>query len=763
MGSYPKVPYVVGEEVALLHCERSVCKKVKIRRNLPGNIIVIHGVNDVGVSYKAVEHGLCEGLTKRLGRGFTPASYRMPVAADKDKLEDDPDAVFFKRTIAKDTNSPVIPFYWGYREVEGKTTTIHGQFVDRYGNRLDKDLSKEGGPFGNATSSLPDMWRPGMYAPADPMGDALRPLKTAPGRMYMVLAAQRLAALISMIRDYDADDTVSIVAHSQGCLLSLLAQAMLMEKGLAPADNLILTHPPYSLVDSLPLLMRGAAWFDGGEDAAMKPYYHLLSGAQTMGARLKTLVNIVSGVAKGNGQACQPPFAELKKDEHRGMVGSRWQSAEDRDNRRKVYLYFCPEDMTVALDNIQGIGWDGVPDHALGSELVEEEETSSLDGYSISSGHTKMVEHKQVRGALVELGGRFYQRVFSNKIRLDPATGKTTVSLVGKPPPFDFPLRLSTETEQSHVEVSLRKHRAQHQAVAWPVNTRLSKMEQRNGIRTITGEALKLPVAADLRGTSQIDPENIPATSMMRNRPVADQGPAEEVDPCDASVAPTSGSGMQLRSEFRPDPGGYQKFPERAEYLSLRELALMTASYNKEKGLDVKDKLDQREIVSAQRYPDSNVVAKIQESPNEARLRWQREVSAKSFHSSIIGSAKNHSQVTAYDVAIGSGKASSDPQFYAYLCAVADWRVKILKKGEQPRDGILLMHRFRALYSSYLDVEPAWRQSIIEGNIGYYNSGSLPAGLPLLSGALWKIVVSQTKNMKVVAEEKVSSVSKTHR
>ncbi|MBW3511098.1 DUF3274 domain-containing protein [Janthinobacterium sp. NKUCC06_STL] len=763
MGSYPKVPYVVGEEVALLHCERSVCKKVKIRRNLPGNIIVIHGVNDVGVSYKAVEHGLCTGLAARLGRSFTPATYRMPVAADKDKLEDDPDAVFFKRTVAKDTNSPVIPFYWGCREVEGKSSTINGQFVDRYGNRLDKDLSKEGGPFGNATSNLPDMWRPGIYAPVDPMGDALRPLRTAPGRMYMVLAAQRLAALISMIRDYDADDTVSIVAHSQGCLLSLLAQAMLMEKGLAPADNLILTHPPYSLVDSLPLLMRGAAWFDGGEDAAMKPYYHLLSGAQTLGARLKTLVNIVAGVAKGSGQACQPPFADLKKDEHRGMVGSRWQSAEDRDNRRKVYLYFCPEDMTVALDNIQGMGWDGVPDYASGSELVEEEETSSLDGYSVSSGHTKIVEHKKVRSALAELGGRFYQRVFSNKTRLDPITGKTTASLVGKPPPFDFPLRLTTESEQSHVDVSLRSHRAQHKAVVWPVNTRLSKVEQRNGVRTINGEALKQPVLADLRGTSQIDPANVPTTSVMRNRTVADQGPAEEVDSCDASVAPTSGSGMQLRSEYRPDPGGYQKFPEREEHLSPRELALMTASYNKEKGLDVKDKLDQREVVSAKRYPDSKVVAQIQESPNESRLRWQREVSPKSFHSSIIGSAKNHSQVTAYDVAIGSGKASSDPLFYAYLCAVADWRVKMLKKGEQPRDGIILMHRFRALYSSYLDVEPAWRQSIIEGNIAYYNSGNLPAGLPLLSGALWKIVVSQTKNMKIVAEKTINSVSKTHR
>ena len=55
MGLYPKVPYVLGKDAALLHCERKICKKIWIRRNLPGNIIVIHGVNDAGVSYKAVE------------------------------------------------------------------------------------------------------------------------------------------------------------------------------------------------------------------------------------------------------------------------------------------------------------------------------------------------------------------------------------------------------------------------------------------------------------------------------------------------------------------------------------------------------------------------------------------------------------------------------------------------------------------------------------------------------------------------------------
>lgn len=754
MGSYPKVPYVVGEDVAILHCERSVCKKVKIRRNLPGNIIVIHGVNDVGVSYKSVEDGLCEGLTQRLGRGFTPATYRMPVAADKDKLEDDPDAVFFKRTIAKDTNSPVIPFYWGYREVKDKIDIVNGQFVDRYGNRLDKDLSKEGGPFGNATSSLPDMWRRGMYAPADPIGDALRPLKTAPGRMYMVLAAQRLAALIAMIRDYDSQDTVSIVAHSQGCLLSLLAQAMLMEKGLAPADNLILTHPPYSLVENIPFLLRTASGLDGGEDAAMRPHYHLLDGVQTLAARLQTLVNIVAGVAKGNGQPCVPLFTELNDDQHRGMVGGSWSNAADRDNRRKVYLYFCPEDMTVALDNIQGIGWDGVPDFVTGTEVKSEEETYAYGGRNYSTGRFHNRGTEQVRKALSELGSRFYQRVFSSKIRLDPGTGKKAVSLVGMPPPHDYPLCLEKEDEHAHVEASVRGNRGTHKAVAWPINTKLKSVEQRNGIRTITGEALCKPVPADLRGTSQIDPPDIPVSSTMHGRPKKDEGPTEAVDPNDAATAVTSGRGLISKSEERPDPSGYRKFPESVEALRETELQKMTVAYNKEKKLDEKGPLAQRKVISATRDKQGNVWANVQESPNEARLRWQREVSAKSFHSSIIGNMKNHSQVTAYDVAIGSGKASSDPQFYEYLCAVADWRVKDLKTNEKGRKGMRIKEKFLSDFAAYLSVEPAWRSEAINGGIDYYNTGILPAGLPLLSGALWKIIVSQTKDMKIVTEKK---------
>ncbi len=172
--------------------------------------------------------------------------------------------------------------------------------------------------------------------------------------------------------------------------------------------------------------------------------------------------------------------------------------------------------MTVALDNIQGMGWDGVADIATGSEIATEEKVYDDDGQRGVLARQVVRDH--VRKPLEELGQNFYQRVFSSKERLDPATGKIGVSLVGKAPPFDFPLRLAAENEQSHVEVSQRENRASHKPVAWPINSKLSKAEQRNGVRTITGEALHKPVPADLRGASHIDPADIPATSMMKNR-----------------------------------------------------------------------------------------------------------------------------------------------------------------------------------------------------------------------------------------------------
>jgi hypothetical protein len=60
----------------------------------------------------------------------------------------------------------VVPFYWGFSEEESKINKheVHGQWTERYGNRLDQNGSKNGGPFANATSDLNAMWAMGSTA-----------------------------------------------------------------------------------------------------------------------------------------------------------------------------------------------------------------------------------------------------------------------------------------------------------------------------------------------------------------------------------------------------------------------------------------------------------------------------------------------------------------------------------------------------------------------------------------------------------------------
>jgi hypothetical protein len=246
-----------------------------------------------------------------------------------------------------------------------------------------------------------------------------------------------------------------------------------------------------------------------------------------------------------------------------------------------------------------------------------------------------------------------------------------------------------------------------------------------------------------MRG-SQIDADKIPANSEHAKLKPGDRGPCEEVDPITAAIAVTASGGLQTHLEERPDPTGKIRHPGTPQFLTTSELARMADVYNQEKNPNSKDPNDKFKIVRATRHPDGKVMAMIQESPNAARKRWQHEVGAKSFHSAIFDSHRNHSQVTAYDVAIGSGKASSDPKFYAYLCAVADWRLKKPTPTDKPRPGILTWKDFVTDFGAHLQCEPQWRHELIEGNADYYSSGVLPGCLPLLTGRLSDIVVSET-------------------
>lgn len=738
---YPKSEYSASRTTTVLRSKRTANKIVEHPRDKPGNIIIVHGVNDVGTGFSEVEEGLCAGLEKRLSRRFKPATYSTPT--DKNEVVEDPDAVYFKRKVTTDTDSPVIPFYWGFRELATQTKTVNGQKTDRYGTRLDKDLSKGGGPFANATSTLPDMWNRGVGAPMDLMRDPLRPLKHGPGRMYMVLAARRLAALIAIIRDYDPDETVTIVAHSQGCLLSLLAQAFLMERGEQVADTLILTHPPYSLEEDMNWKADIANWFSGGKDAPMEGHYERIAGLQSLHGRLQTLINIVQGIAKA--KANSPIFSKINEADYGGMVEGRWKPNEDRDNRGKVYLYFSPEDMTVALENMKGIGWQGVPDYIQGTEAQYKQVRRKLGRGSDYDIVTRMesVPTAITRMPLKELGDSFRQRVFTSKQRLDPRTAKVTPVLIGQPP-HDFALRIKGEDDHAHVEKSGRSLRASLQIAKWPIHPGDKPEDQRYGIRKINGEALTKPCLADMRG-NQINAGQISTSSTHSRLAPADRGPCEEVDPITAAIAISSEDGLRISPEVRPDPTGKISYPSVQEPLSKHDLDRIEAAYNAEKNSEVITEENKFTIVRAMRYPDGKVVAMVKESRDVARRRWQNEVSAKSFHSAIFDSRTNHSQVTAYDVAIGSGRASTDPNFYAYLCAVADWRLKAPENfKDKPRARIKTWEEFLTEFGHYLECEPQWRRELIEGNMRYYSSGSLPACLPLLMGKLADIVVSQT-------------------
>jgi len=212
----------------------------------------------------------------------------------------------------------------------------------------------------------------------------------APLRHYFVFAAHRLAMLVREIRRVSPDETITIMGHSQGTLIALLAQALLVDKGQRCADTLILVDTPYSVLRKVT---------PKGHDT------------------LATLIRIVTAVTQL--PHAQPPLSALREAKtYGGRSGPRWSPTQgtrkdkignlsvfpERDNRGKVYLYFCPDDTTVALDDVQGIGTYGVPD-------------ATPDG-------------RPAMMALQSMG--FYQRLWTKRHR----DGEPV--LVGKPPQPQF-------------------------------------------------------------------------------------------------------------------------------------------------------------------------------------------------------------------------------------------------------------------------------------------------------------------------------------
>jgi hypothetical protein len=703
--------HVVNQAGAVTMADRPGDRPAQVPADLPGIVIFLHGVNDPGVVYGTVEKGLCDGLNERLCRGdLSPGTYGgqykaaaadpKPNNADKSILAD-PETYLYRRSQNDRTKSFFIPFYWGYRaanneiakakdpgdvksrnaDASGNLLT-RGQYQDKKGNRLDKHFAKAGGFFANATNNIPDMYNTHFKAPwkgrqATKTGLAgnYTYIADAPDRRYFVLAAERLANLVSTIRDIQAsaaakaqgydpkNDTITIMGHSQGTIITLLAQALLSQKGKRCADCLIMVDSPYSV-------------------------YTTEESDQTGGAKLKTFVDIVNEVTSQPHHLPALTDLLIQHDRHGGRTGANWTPTKgqrkdqhgklitfaERDNRGKAYLYFCPEDTVVALTNIRGIGTFGMPDQV------------PSDSYYRDPNRTRIQHGTEMLDAMKTLQGkRFFQRMWTRMERDTNGDGNFKKVLVGTAPARvavrdDFE-RLTPGPEVGHSLFASAAVQAQN------AGTQVS--HTRNEIRFVNGEALQPPYAPDLYGGEVVKGGPKPGH--------ADVAGQLAPDAVEANIA----LGNQYASFNWIDVDHTLLFP--ADIQPYKD------KFNAGKAVD-----DQSQNWRAEprTWLPGHTVQREQ-TPNEARRSMKDDREDNNYHSGVLHSSENHRWVTAMDVAIGQAVSIDDPVWRALLIRMADWKLDTtataLLKGNQ----------------NYASLDSATK-ALIDASATYYQQGKFP-------------------------------------
>ncbi|WP_206955412.1 T6SS effector phospholipase Tle3 domain-containing protein [Trinickia acidisoli] len=704
--------HVVNQAAAVTHANRAGDRPVALPRDLPGIVIFIHGVNDPGAVYSFVEEGLCKGLNERLSRDdLKPGSYgaAYEAAAGKDKslktekdatLLNDPDLYLYLREAVDTTHSGFIPFYWGYRassddiarvnnpgdvisraaDADGNLMT-RGQYQDIRGNRLDQHFAKGGGFFANATNNIPDMYGAGFKADwktqqvtKNALGGNSMYAADGPDRRYFVLAATRLANLISTIRAIkpkalaDAHglapqhETITVLGHSQGTILTLLAQAILKQKSQRYADCIIMVDTPYSLYQT-----------DGCN--------------QTGHAKLKTLIDIVNEVTREPYSIPQLADLLIGQEKHGGWAGAGWTPTQgkrldvsgknwitfdERDNRGKVYLYFCPEDTVVGLKSMHGIGTFGVPDEV------------PADGAALTSPSKK----KTMEAMTALAPKRFFQRMWTRMERDHNGDGKFMKVLVGLKP-ARVPVRDAFERLSPGPDAGASMLGT---AATMGTNAALQANFTRNDIRFINAEELKPPCEPQLYGGE-----------IVRGGP----------RPGHADVA-----GQMVPDDVTKDVVLGNQYAK---------LNWITDSHSMNPAAD----LEQRKAAfNANLAPDDQsqnwkvggvggFAILREETPNEARKRMARDPAAyevNNYHSAVLHSVENHRWVTAMDVAIGQAVTLDDPVWRELLVLIADWKMDraALKKIKD-----------NANYGRL----PAETTTLVEACKDYYQNGTFPEGL----------------------------------
>ena len=693
---------VIAQACALTMANRPGMRPVQVPADLPGIVIFIHGVNDNGASYSTVERGLCQGLNERLGRsdmqsGVYGKRYEQArlAQARSDDIRDeealnDPDSFLHKRESSLAGSSVFLPFYWGLRADDQDIATLdnpgiitsrqadengrlmtRGQYQDVHGNRLDANFAKGGGFFANATNNIPQMYGPGFvlqgvqeFAMRKAMGGKSVYAGTAPDRRYFVLAATRLAHLIKTIRRAKLElrsgqsaenETITVMGHSQGSIITLLAQALLKSWGERCVDCIIMVDTPYSL---------HATHGDG----------HL-----TGRSKLKTLVDIVNAVTAKPHSV--PVLAELMLSSERscGRSGPHWSDRQgkrpdksgpdwitfdERDNRGKVYLYFCPEDTITGMKQVRGIGTFGVPD------TVQDEKGPSL----------KAME------ALKEQ--RFFQRMWTRLGRWDSKTGQFQPVAVG----------LSAGRMRVREVHQRRKPGPDTDGTLWGTAVESGKAAylqasfEQDSERLINGEVLTPPHEPELHGGEAVRGGQRPG-----HADVAGKLRLDEV-----------GQNVALGNQY----ASFQWVAFQSVHEFPLDLTPYKTAFNEGKTRD--DQAHNWRFTPRSAHWARSGTIEREETPNEARARLAQdpnELEANNYHSAILRSAENHRWVTAMDVAVGQAITLDNSNWRKLLYLMADWREKEMDK-----------FRKNPCFKN-LSVDT---QALIEACVLYYQEGIFP-------------------------------------
>ncbi|WER49312.1 DUF3274 domain-containing protein [Cupriavidus sp. WKF15] len=333
--------------------------EAQIPPHMPGVVIFVHGVNSEGEWYDTAEDALCAGLNERLGLEDTDFKLKPNKYVDRDP---DKKKMHERRYNSEEPgNSPVIRFYWGYREPDEHQGRYKVPLRNLKGVDFQKRTENDSGPwfwgggaFQNGTNNLQQMWsHKGFDRTILSIVDLQllntepeRQLQNAPLRDYYPHAAKRLANLIDKIRSSYPHDTVTIMSHSQGTMIAMAATALCETR--AP-DALFVMNSPFALDD--------------------KPTDFAACGNNrpTAEARVRTFCNIANRI-KGERRMLDDRLKGLLAV-GKGPDGERWHpdiqitlEIKERDNHGRLYVYFSPHDRVMGLTSLQSIGWQGVND-----------------------------------------------------------------------------------------------------------------------------------------------------------------------------------------------------------------------------------------------------------------------------------------------------------------------------------------------------------------------------------------------------------------